>query len=80
MSRRVKVQCLRCRRSVSSRIAAETGWNTTVKQGVIVGYLCPACQTPEENAEAEINLATTKYGVDAFGRMIGSPKFEGGNQ
>jgi hypothetical protein len=30
-------------------------WNATLRQGVVVGYLCPDCQTPEENAEAAIH-------------------------
>ena len=54
-----------------------TAWNVTTSMGVITGYLCPTCQTPEENAEAEINEATLDYqagGVDAFGRMYAMPK------
>lgn len=74
MTKRNKVKCTRCGTTASVQIADSTGWNITVEQGRIVGHLCPACQTPEENAEAEINLATTTYGVDSFGRMIGSPK------
>jgi hypothetical protein len=30
-------------------------WNATLRQGVVVGYLCPDGQTPEENAEAAIH-------------------------
>jgi hypothetical protein len=74
MSRRQKVQCSRCKRRASQQQASADLWNMTFKQGVCVGHLCPNCQTPEENAEAEINAATTRYGVDAFGRMLGSPK------
>jgi hypothetical protein len=47
-----------------------TGWNYTTKAGVIVGYLCPGCQSPEQNAEAEINEVTRQYlGTDALGRI-----------
>jgi hypothetical protein len=46
--------------------------------GEPIGYLCPNCQTPEENAEAEINLATIDYSVDDQGRMVGRPKVGGG--
>lgn len=49
-------------------------WNATVKRGVVVGFLCPDCQTPEENAEAVVNEATTIYGRDAHGRFTGRPK------
>ena len=45
-----------------------------MKAGLVVGVLCARCQTPEENAEAEINLATLEYDVDAAGRVIGRPK------
>ncbi|WP_194294572.1 hypothetical protein [Leucobacter muris] len=72
--RKAKVKCSRCGERVS--VIAAVGWNATVKQGRVIGHLCPSCQTPEENAEAEINLATTTYGVDAFGRHVGFPKVE----
>ena len=49
-------------------------WNATVKRGVVVGSLCPNYQTPEENAEAVVNEATTVYGRDAQGRFTGRPK------
>jgi hypothetical protein len=49
-----------------------------LSRGVITGYLCPACQTPEENAEAEINFATLDYFVDSSGRVGGRPKITAG--
>jgi hypothetical protein len=49
-------------------------WNVVVKKGRVQGYLCPACQTPEENTEAEINRATLDYGVTLDGRLLGRPK------
>jgi hypothetical protein len=63
-------RCTRCQR----RCRNPEGWNATLKQGVVVGYLCPDCQTPEENAQAEINEATLKYGRDSFGRVTVRPK------
>lgn len=45
-----------------------------MKGGVVISVLCPTCQTPEENAEAEINLATLTYSRDADGRYRGHPK------
>lgn len=50
------------------------GWNATVSRGVITGYLCPGCQTPDENAEAEIHEATLDYGVNSLGRLVGRPE------
>lgn len=70
--RQAKIQCSRC--GERTRPVKAVGWNATFSAGRVVGYLCPACQTPEENVEAEINLATTNYGLDPFGRVIGFPK------
>ncbi len=44
MSRPV-MRCTRCRRRL--RNPNTPGWNATFKAGVIVGYLCPGCQTPQ---------------------------------
>lgn len=60
-------KCMRCGR----RYRGRGDWNAVFEQGVCVGIKCPACQTPEENAEAEINEATIDYNtlsLDAFGR------------
>ncbi len=63
--------CDRCDR----RTRNVAGWNVTLEGGLPVGYLCPRCQTPEENAEAEVNEATTDYTHrDAEGRLFGRPK------
>jgi hypothetical protein len=51
-----------------------THWNVNLRAGVIVGYVCPSCQTAEEWAEAEINEATLEYNRDAFGRARGVPR------
>lgn len=64
------MRCMRCGR----RNRMQPGWNVVMKGGKPVGLLCPDCQTPEENAEAEINMATTTYSRDAFGRIIGAAK------
>lgn len=50
-------RCTRCRR----RMRSIAGWNAVFRRGVAVGLLCPDCQTPEENAEAEINEAGLDY-------------------
>lgn len=56
------------------RYRNQPDWNFTARRGYIVGYLCPDCQTPEENAEAEINLATLDYGRDQLGRIVARPR------
>lgn len=58
------VRCDRCRRRARGSANA---WNVTMDRGVIIGHTCPACQTAEENAEAEINEATLEY----LGRIPG---------
>ena len=65
-------RCTRCGR----RLRSGDGWNIVFSQGMITGYVCPTCQTPEEHAEAEINAATLDYTtitVDAFGRARVKP-------
>lgn len=52
-------------------------WNAVMQAGVAVGVLCPNCQTPAENLEAEVNAATTDYHLDTWGRVRGNPKAEG---
>ena len=67
------MKCSRCRR----RYRGSGDWNFTMKAGVAVAVLCPACQTPEENAEAVINESTLVYGVDATkGRPVARAKGE----
>lgn len=64
------MKCARC----GKRYRGSGDWNATMEAGVVVSVLCPACQTPDENAEAEINGATTVYGRDALNRVRGLPK------
>ncbi|UQE74703.1 hypothetical protein MYK68_18640 [Gordonia sp. PP30] len=65
-------RCGRCQRRARRTL---TGWNVTMRGGRPVGYLCPDCQTPDENAEAEINQATLTYlGAGADGRHRAVPK------
>lgn len=66
-------RCSRCHRRLRNNT---DGWNATFDRGVIVGLICPGCQTPEENAEAVINEATTDYDMIG-GLYVGRPKFGG---
>jgi MinD superfamily P-loop ATPase len=64
------MRCSRCR-----KVCRDTaGWNMDLKAGAVAGFLCPTCQSPEENAEAEINLATLEYRRDSLGRLVGRAK------
>lgn len=67
------IVCDRCARHIRGK-RDELRWNVTMRRGSIVGFLCPDCQTTTENLEAEVNLATTDYHRDAFGRVWGTPK------
>ena len=73
-TREPKRSCARC----DKRFRGRGPWNVTLAAGRIAEYLCPECQTPEENAEAEINLATLNYATDALGRIVGRPKVHAG--
>lgn len=70
MSRTV-IKCGRCHR----RMRNVGEWNVVMREGHIESYLCPRCQTPEENAGAEVNLATLDYlGPGPDGCFRGRPK------
>lgn len=62
--------CERCARRYRNRGA----WNCVFRAGACIALLCPRCQTPEENAEAEINEATLDYFVLPNGRVAASAK------
>ena len=63
-------KCSRCAR----RWRGHGEWNMTMVRGRVAGLLCPSCQTPEENAEAEINFATLDYAMNAHGQLTARPK------
>lgn len=66
-------RCMRCGRRQRTLL----GWNIVFDKGTPTGHLCPNCQTPEENAEAEIREATTDYTttwVDPAGKWWAKPK------
>lgn len=65
-------RCSRCTR----RIRKDRGANMMMRQGILVGFICSRCQSPEESAEAAINDATLDYTpeTDAFGRLLARPK------
>lgn len=68
---------MRCRRRVRAGASDFDSWNVMFREGVVVGLLCPACQTSDEHLEAEVNEATTDYSAmrqDAFGRWVAGPK------
>jgi hypothetical protein len=63
-----------CRRCLRLMDQGEKNWNAQWTAGVLTGHVCPACQTAEENAEAEINDATLDLYKDEQGRMRGKIK------
>jgi hypothetical protein len=66
------VKCARCRRRYRAGAKDADRWNAGFSKGYLTGVVCPDCQTPEENAEAEINDATLDYSkteIDMFGRL-----------
>ncbi|MFG3545786.1 hypothetical protein [Streptomyces clavifer] len=68
--------CFRCTRACWKDADDAPRWNVEFMRGVPVGYLCPTCQTPEENAEAEVKAATLDYtntAADAEGRQKIAP-------
>jgi hypothetical protein len=70
----VTANCGRCDRQFDPSDADAGQWNAVLSRGVATGALCPDCQSPEENAEAEVNAATLRYGQDGLGRVRGWPK------
>ncbi|BBY33371.1 hypothetical protein BST33_09985 [Mycolicibacter minnesotensis] len=66
-------RCERCGRRLRN-LGAGDGWNVRAERGVILGLICPGCQTAGENAEALINEATLDYANDQYGRVIARPK------
>ncbi|SLH95776.1 Uncharacterised protein [Mycobacteroides abscessus subsp. massiliense] len=70
-------KCSRCQRRLRNNTE---GWNVIVADGYVTGFLCPHCQSPQENAEAEINEATLDYtGADSLGRLTARLKVGGGH-
>ena len=51
------MKCCRCRK----RCRNTQGWNVQYRAGRIAGYLCPGCQTVEEDLEAQVNAAMCDY-------------------
>lgn len=68
------VRCDRCKDYARTVAQLKRGWNCTAKGGRVIGFLCPACQTPEENAEAEVKAATLNYVTGPDGLTRTSPE------
>lgn len=64
------MRCQQCGR----RCRNVHGWNVELLQGVPQWVRCPSCQTPEQNAEAEINYALLRYEWTSDGRLLGTPR------
>ncbi len=75
MEEAMRQPCMRCGRANDGR----EGWNGDWRQGVLLGLVCPDCQTPMENAEAEIKAATLDYVAGPNGEPMVRPKWESGH-
>lgn len=72
MTRRGAITCDRCGQRSGRR--GHGDWIVTAFAGWVVAYVCPACQTAEENAEAVANEALLAYRRDRDGRVLTSPR------
>ncbi|MGO8967867.1 MAG: hypothetical protein ACLQGN_30840 [Mycobacterium sp.] len=64
------IRCSRCKR----RYRGQGGWNNNTIAGLVIEMLCPDCQTPQEDLEAELNLITAGPMKDMYvgGSDVGS--------
>jgi len=61
------IKCDRC----GKRYRGHGDWNIVYHDGYVTGFICPGCQTPEENAEAAFKALTLDYSrrqLDEYGR------------
>lgn len=54
--------CSRCTRACWKDADDFSRWNGSFNKGVLVGLICPGCQTLVEHTEAEVHSATLDYG------------------
>jgi len=61
ITRQPKIKrCSRC----NKRMRDPQGWNVEMIAGIEAGYLCPGCQTPQQDLEAELNLTLGRSTVN----------------
>jgi hypothetical protein len=68
------LKCSKCGRRFRERAFDAEFWNVELHAGIITQVLCPDCQTPEQDMEAQVNEAMLDYSRDASGRIIGQAK------
>ena len=68
-----RLVCMRCGLVYDGGRSDAAKWNAVFDRGALVGGLCPDCQTPEEDLEAQANEATIDYEV-VGGYVCGFPK------
>jgi len=49
-------RCYRCGKRYRGTESHLDTWNVEYIMGILIGRVCPDCQSPEENAEAEIDM------------------------
>lgn len=65
------LKCTVCRRRFRVGSHDFRLWNGEWKAGLLVAVLCPKCQTPEQDIEAQVNNVFTRYVGTVNGRAIG---------
>lgn len=65
-------KCTVCRRRFRLGSHDVELWNGEWKAGLLVAVLCPKCQTPEQDVEAQVNNMFTHYLGIVNGRAYGS--------
>lgn len=66
--------CSRCGKALKDDMGRADTWNIDARDGVVVGFVGPDCQTAEEFTMAEAEAATSVYVADDDGRVYQFPK------
>ncbi|MEE8727436.1 MAG: hypothetical protein SOI04_07885 [Bifidobacterium thermacidophilum] len=68
------LKCGKCGRRFRERAFDAECWNVTLHAGIITQVLCPDCQTPEQDMEAQVNEAMLDYSRNPAGQIIARMK------
>lgn len=68
------IKCMRCETWSTLEKAINSGWNGDYTKGVLTGFCCPACQTPEEHIGAIVGETLSDYYADDQGYSYQKPK------
>ena len=68
------LKCSTCGRRFRERAFDAEFWNVELHAGIITRVLCPDCQTPEQDMEAQVNQAMLNYARNTSGQIIARTK------